>query len=64
MQKLGATSQCFAFSLLNSLEGEVSLEWALDECVGSSVETILYCYESKVAYWEGGHGDHWILQRL
>lgn len=61
MKKLGATSQCFVFSFIEALDGEVELKTALRECVGFCTETILYCSKSKVAYWEGGHCDRWIL---
>ena len=63
MKKLGATSKCFALSYIEFLDGEVDLKTALDESVGFCTETILYCREPKVAYWEGGHCDRWILSR-
>ena len=63
MKELGATSKCFAYSMMDSPNGEVDLKAALYECVGFCVETILYCRETKIAYWEGGHCDRWILSK-
>ena len=61
MRKLGASSQCYAFSFIESLDGNVDLKMALEESIGFCIETIIYCPQSKVAYWEGGHCDRWIL---
>lgn len=61
MKKLDATSRCFAFSSIESLGGETDLKAALQDSVGFCRETILYCSQPKVAYWEGGHCDRWVL---
>ncbi len=63
MRELGATSKCFAFSMMDSPNGEIGLKAALVECVGFCIETVLYCRETRIAPWEGGHCDRWILSK-
>lgn len=63
MKNLGAPARCFALSIMLSPNGEVDLKHALEECVGQSSETILYCRDAKVGYWEGDWGSRWILCR-
>jgi hypothetical protein len=63
MKELGATSKCFAFSRMDSPNGESDLKAALDECVGFCIATVLYCRETKIAYWEGDDCARWILQK-
>ena len=63
MKKMGASDDCI--SLLDYLDNKgyrYSLKEKLDDTVGFLCETILYCPESKIAYFEGGHAkDRYIL---
>jgi hypothetical protein len=59
MRSMGAKTECYAISMLKSLDGQLlSLESALLEAVGSTMETVLFCPESAVGYYEGGHAKN------
>lgn len=64
MNELGATEQCI--SLLDYLDNnnyKFDLKQKLADSVGFLVETILYCPETKVGYFEGGHAkDRYVLK--
>lgn len=64
LKTLGAEDECY--SLLDYLEN-VESKWALldklEDSVGFTVETIIYCSKSKLGYYEGGHSkDRYILK--
>ncbi len=65
MLELGAKKNCC--SLLDHLQGdeyEINLSEKLNDCVGFLVETIIYCPESGIGYFEGGHAkDRYILKK-
>jgi len=63
LQKLGAGTECYAVSLDDDLDGRIhSLPGALEEVVGSLCETVLFCPDGPVGYFEGGHAkDRYIL---
>ncbi len=65
MKALGSGDECF--DILETLDencSSQSLRKALKDCVGSLCETVLFCPEAGIAYYEGGHAkDRYILQR-
>jgi len=64
MKELGANENCI--SLLEYLDNKphkFTLKEKLKETVGFLCETILYCSETKIGYFEGGHPkDRFILK--
>ena len=63
MKKLGAEDSCYVISNLSVIDSkEIKLKDGLDQVVGYTVETLLFCPKSKIGYFEGGHPkDRYIL---
>ena len=64
MKSLGASDTCYAISGLSDIDGkEGKLSDFLDKVVGFTIETVLYCQNTNVGYFEGGHSkDRYILR--
>jgi hypothetical protein len=55
MKKCGASDECYAVSCMRTLDARLlPLSEALEMCVGSTRETLLYCPKTGVGYYEGG----------
>jgi hypothetical protein len=55
MKKLGASDECYAVSAQRELDTlSLPLIEALAQCVGFSIETVLYSPGTGVGYYEGG----------
>ena len=62
---LGAPGECWCLSVIDSINEKVlPLPQALEECVGFLCETVLFCSQESLGYYEGGHArDRYILRR-
>ena len=55
MRKLGASEECYAVSAQQGLDARtMPLSEALEECIGFSIETVLYSPGTGIGYYEGG----------
>lgn len=63
MKKFGASDECYVVSAQLSLDAKtLSLREALEECVGFSIETLLYSPGTGVGYYEGGgYSERYVL---
>jgi hypothetical protein len=64
LARLGAGDDCYAISLLSTLDGRtLPLTDALDGCFMNTVETLLFDPAAGVGYFEGGHpNDRFIVR--
>ena len=65
LKKMGAEEECFSLlDFLDNQKYQYKLAEKLDSTVGFLVETILYCPNSQLGYFEGGHAqDRFILRK-
>ncbi|WP_196890308.1 hypothetical protein [Aureivirga sp. CE67] len=64
MKKMGAEDECY--SLMDFLRNEQydwNLKNKLDNSVGFLIETVIYCPNSRIGYFEGGHATERYLLR-
>lgn len=64
MKSMGAEDECYSLvDFLRNEQHQWNLKDKLDDSVGFLVETVIYCPNSRIGYFEGGHAkDRYLLR--